>query len=50
LLEIVKVVSRIPFSNLDNLIGAIRGGHIEPWVLGGHRAESELSRIMPPGS
>jgi AraC-like DNA-binding protein len=48
--ETGTAVSRIQFSDPDHLVGAIRGGHIEPWVLGGHRAESELSRIMLPGS
>jgi AraC-like DNA-binding protein len=44
------VVSRIQFSDPDGFVGAIRGGHLDPWVLGGHRAESELSRVMLPGS
>jgi len=48
--EIGDVVSRIQFNDPDHLVGAICGGHIEPWVLGGHRAESELSRIMLPDS
>ena len=48
--ERAKTVSRIRFSEPDGLIGAIRGGHLDPWVLGGHRAESELSRIMLPAS
>jgi AraC-like DNA-binding protein len=43
-------VSRISFSEPDDLVGAIRGCRLEPWVLGGHREESELSRIMLPGS
>lgn len=48
--EIGTAVSRIQFNDPDHLAGAIRGGHLEPWVLRRHRAESELSRIMLPGS
>jgi AraC-like DNA-binding protein len=48
--EIGTLVSRIQFSDPDGLVGAICGGQLEPWVLGGHRAESEMSRIMLPGS
>jgi AraC-like DNA-binding protein len=43
-------VSRIQFNDADGFVGAIRGSQLEPWVLGGHRAESELSRILLPGS
>ena len=45
-----SAVSRLQFSDPDALAGGIRGGHLEPWVLDGHRVESELSRIMLPGS
>ena len=48
--DIGRVVSCISFSEPDGLVGAIRGCHLDPWVLGEHRAESELSRIMLPGS
>jgi hypothetical protein len=43
-------VSRLQLSDPDQLIGAIRGSQLDAWVLGGHRAQSELSRIMLPGS
>lgn len=43
-------MSCIQFSDPDHLVGAIRGSQLEPWVVGGHQAESELSRIMLPGS
>jgi AraC-like DNA-binding protein len=43
-------VSHIQFSDPDGLVGAIRGSQLDPWVLGGHWTESELSRIILPGS
>jgi hypothetical protein len=43
-------VSHLRIADPDGLVGAIRGSELEPWLLGGHRGESELSRIMLPES
>ncbi len=44
-------VSHLRIADPDGLVGAIRGGHLEPWLLDGkHRGQSELSRIVLPGS
>jgi len=42
--------SHLRIADPDGLVGAIRGSELEPWLLSGHRRESELSRILMPGS
>lgn len=48
--ELAVSISRLRIADPDGLVGAIRGSDLEPWLLSGHRSESELSRIMLPGS
>jgi AraC family ethanolamine operon transcriptional activator len=43
-------VSHLRVADPDGLMGAIRGGDLEARVLGGHRAETLLSRVTLPGS
>ena len=42
--------SHLRVADPEGLVGAIRGGDLEPMVLGGHGRESALSRVMLPGS
>ena len=42
--------SHLRVADPEGLVGAIRGGDLEPMVLGGHGKESALSRVMLPGS
>jgi AraC-like DNA-binding protein len=34
----------------EGLVGAIQGSELDAWLLSGHRKESELSRVLLPGS
>ncbi|HSP44348.1 MAG TPA: helix-turn-helix domain-containing protein [Luteolibacter sp.] len=43
-------VIQVRIADPDGLAEAIRGSELEPWLLSGHGTESELSRIMLPGS
>lgn len=42
-------VSRLRVADPEGLVEVIRGSELEPWILNGHRRESELTRVMLPG-
>jgi AraC-like DNA-binding protein len=48
--EWVNHVSRLRIGEPDGLVGAIRGSELDPRLLGGYRRESELLRLLLPGS
>jgi AraC-like DNA-binding protein len=48
--DLAVPINHLRIADPDGLTEAIRGSELEPWLLSGHPRESELSRILLPGS